>query len=33
MIAIIGIRYRNYAHYTLYGSCLPIYGIAIIIIS
>ena len=30
MIAIIGIRYRNYAHYTLYWSCLLIYGIAII---
>ena len=30
MIAIIGIHYRNYAHHTLYGSCLPIYGIAII---
>ena len=30
MIAIIGIRYRNYVHYTLYSSCLPIYGIAII---
>ena len=30
MIAIIGIRYRIYTHYTLYMSCLPIYGIAII---
>ena len=30
MIAIIEICYRNYAHYTLYRSCLPIYGIAII---
>ena len=29
VIAIVGIRYRNYAHYTLYRSCLPIYGIAI----
>ena len=29
MIAIIGICYRNYTHYTLYRSCLPIYGIAI----
>ena len=28
MIAIIGIR--NYTHYTLYRSCLPIYGIAIV---
>ena len=27
MIAIIGIRYRNYAHYNLYRSCLLIYGI------
>ena len=33
MIAIIGIRYRNYVHYTLYRSCLLIYGIAIIFIS
>ena len=31
MIAIVGIRYRNYTHYTLYRSCLPIYGIAIVI--
>ena len=30
MIAIIGIHYRNCTHYTLYRSCLPIYGIAII---
>ena len=30
MIAIIGFRYRKYTHYTLYGSCLPVYGIAII---
>ena len=30
MIAIVGIRYKNYALYTLYRSCLPIYGIAII---
>ena len=30
MIAIVGISYRKYAHYTLYRSCLPIYGIAII---
>ena len=30
MIAIIGIRYRNYTDYTLYGSYLLIYGIAII---
>ena len=30
MIAIIGFRYRKYTHYTLYGSCPPIYGIAII---
>ena len=30
MIAIIGILYRNYAHYTSYRSCLPIYGIAIV---
>ena len=30
MTAIIGIRYRNYTHYILYRSCLPIYGIAII---
>ena len=29
MINIIGIGYKNYAHYTLYWSCLPIYGIAI----
>ena len=32
MIAIVGIRYRKYAYYTLYRSCLPIYGIAIIFI-
>ena len=31
MIAIVGIRYRNYAQYTVYRSCLPIYGIAIVI--
>ena len=30
MTAIIGIIYRNYTHNTLYRSCLPIYGIAII---
>ena len=30
MIAIVGIRYKNHAHYTLYKSCLPIYGIAIV---
>ena len=30
MIAIVGIHYRNYVHYTLYRSCLLIYGIAII---
>ena len=30
MIAIIGICYRSYGHYTLYRSCLPIYGIAIV---
>ena len=30
MIAILGIRYRNYTHYALDRSCLPIYGIAII---
>ena len=30
MIAIVGICYRNFANYTLYRSCLPIYGIAII---
>ena len=30
MIAIIGIRYRNYAYYTLHKSCLPIYGIDIV---
>ena len=30
MIAIIGIPYRNYTHYTLLRSCLPIYEIAII---
>ena len=28
--AIMGIRYRNYTNYTLYRSCLLIYGIAII---
>ena len=32
MIGIIGIRCRNYAHYTLYGSCLSIDEIAITII-
>ena len=31
MIGIFGFRYRKYTHYALYGSCLPIYGIAIII--
>ena len=30
MIAIVGICYINYAHYSLYRSCLPIYGIAIV---
>ena len=30
MIAIIGMYYRNKAHYMLYRSYLPIYGIAII---
>ena len=30
MIAIVRIRYRNYAHYALYRTYLPIYGIAII---
>ena len=30
MIAIIGFCYRKYTHYTLYGSCPPIYWIAII---
>ena len=30
MIAIVGIRYRNYTHYTLYRSRLPIYGISIV---
>ena len=30
MVTIVGIRYRNYTHYTLYKSCLPIYEIAII---
>ena len=30
MVATVGTPYRNYTHYTLYSSCLPIYGIAII---
>ena len=30
MIAILGIRYRNYAHYTLDRNCLLLYGIAIV---
>ena len=30
MIAIIGFHYGKYTHYTLYGSCPPIHGIAII---
>ena len=30
MKMIVGIRYRNYTHYILYRSCLPIYGIAIV---
>ena len=30
MIAIVGIRYRNYTHPILYRSCLPIYGIFIV---
>ena len=31
MIAIVGIRFRNYTHYSLYRSCLLIYGITIIL--
>ena len=27
---MVRIRYIKYTHYTIYGSCLPIYGIAII---
>ena len=30
MIAAAGIRYRNYTRNTLYKSCLPIYGIAVV---
>ena len=30
MIVTVGICYRNHAHYTLYRSCLPIYGLAIV---
>ena len=30
MIAIVGILYRDYTHYTLYRSCLLIHRIAII---
>ena len=30
MIAIVGIRYRDYTHYTLYRSCLLIHVIAIV---
>ena len=30
MIVIVRIRYRNYAHYTLYRSCLLLYGITIV---
>ena len=30
MIAIIGNRYRNYIHYALDRSCMPIYGTVII---
>ena len=30
MIATFGFRYRKYTHYTLYRSCPPIYGIAIV---
>ena len=30
MIAIVGIFYRNYTHYILYGSCTLIYRIAIV---
>ena len=30
IIAIIGIHYRNYTHYTIYSSCLLLYGIAIV---
>ena len=33
MIAIVGVRYINYTYYTLFWSCLLIYGIAIIFIS
>ena len=29
MIAVVRIRHRNYTHFTLYRSCLLIYGIAI----
>ena len=32
IIAIFEIHHRDYAHYTLYRSCLLIYGIAIILI-
>mgnify|MGYP001793802564 CR=1 FL=1 len=30
MISIVGIRYRNYANYILYRSCLLIYDITIV---
>ena len=30
MITIVGISNRNYAHYALYRSCLPIYELTII---
>ena len=30
MIAVVGIHYRNYTHYTLCRSCLLIYDIAIV---
>ena len=30
MITMVGIRYRNYAYYTLYRSCLLIDGVVIV---
>ena len=32
MLIMVGIRYRNYAHYNVYRNCPLIYGIATIFI-
>ena len=30
MIAVVGFHYRNYTHYSVYRSCLPMYVAAIV---